>query len=166
MFPLRHPGAAFRRPPSSESAYGVEPREMFLLCLRKLFVEPRNECPMEPPSQWMRHASVGLVVWPNKGPFARPLKLYPPPLRPLVGLPQWLVSWHSILLRCLGPSLIGQFFPRQRSFQPQRSNPHCLLSFAGLPSGLLASDIFTWPTCSMRLRPRLRPWHLMPLQTL
>jgi hypothetical protein len=43
--------AAFRRPPSSESAYGVRPREMSLLCLRNLFVEPRNKCPMEPPCQ-------------------------------------------------------------------------------------------------------------------
>jgi hypothetical protein len=51
MFPLRHPRAAFRRPPSSESACGVGPREMSLPCLRKLFVEPRNECQMEPPSQ-------------------------------------------------------------------------------------------------------------------
>jgi Reverse transcriptase (RNA-dependent DNA polymerase) len=142
-----------------------------LLCLRKLFVEPRNECPLEPPSQWIRHASAGLVVWPDIVPFERPPKLSPAPLRPLVGLPQWLVSWRSILLPCLGPSLTGQFFHRQRPSQPQRSNPHCLASSAGPPRGLLASVILTWPTCSMRLRPRLRPWHLMPwhlmpLQTL
>jgi hypothetical protein len=158
--------AAFRRPLSSGNASGVGPRETYLLCLRKLFVEPRDECSMEPPSQWIRHASAGLVVWPDKEPFERPLKLYPAPLRPLVGLPQWLVSWRSILLPCLGPSLTGQFFHRQRSSQPQRSNPHCLVSSAGPPWGLLASAILTWPTCSMHLRPRLRPWHLMPLPTL
>jgi hypothetical protein len=166
MFPLRHPGATFRRPPSSENASGVGPREMCLLCLRKLFVEQRNECPMEPPSQRIRHASAGLVVWPDKEPFEKPLKLYPAPIRPLVGLTQGLVSWRSILLPCLGPSLTGQIFHRQSSSQHQRSNPHCLVSSAGPPRGLLASAILTWPTCSMRLRPRLRPWHLMPLPTL
>jgi hypothetical protein len=71
-----------------------------------------------------------------------------------------------ILLPYLGPSLTGQFFHRQRSFQPQRSNPHSLVSSAGPPRGLLVSAILAWPTCSMRLRPRLRPWHLMPLPTL
>jgi hypothetical protein len=72
----------------------------------------------------------------------------------------------GLLLPCLGPSLTDQFFHRQRSFQHQRSNPHCLVSSAGPPRGLLASAILIWPTCSMRLRPRLRPWHLMPLRTL
>jgi hypothetical protein len=106
------------------------------------------------------------VVWLDKEPFARPLKLYPAPLRSLLGLPQWLVSWRSTLLQCLGPSLTGQFFHRQRSFQPKRSIPHCLDSSAGPPRGPLVSDILTWQACSMRLRPRLRPWYLMPLPTL
>jgi hypothetical protein len=155
MFPLRHPGAAFRRQPSSGNAYGVGPRERHLLCLRKLFVEPRNECPMEPPSHWIRHASAGLVVWRDKEPFERPLKLYPTPLRPLVGLPQWLVPWRYILLPCMGPSLTGQFFHRQRSFSLRGRIRIFLASSAGPPRGLLASDIVTWPTCSMRLRPRM-----------
>jgi hypothetical protein len=93
--------AAFRRPPSSESAYGIGPRDMALLCFRKLFVEPYNEGPIEPPSQWIRHAFAGIVVWPDKGPFARPLKIYPGLLRPLLGLPQWLAFWRSVLLQCL-----------------------------------------------------------------
>jgi hypothetical protein len=71
----------------------------------------------------------------RQGAFERPLKLYTAPLRPPVGLPQWLVSWRSILLPCLGPFLTGQFFHRQRSCQPQRSNPYTLVSTAGPPRG-------------------------------
>jgi hypothetical protein len=135
MFPLRHPGVAFRRLPSSESVYGVGPRLISLLCLRNPSVEPRSECPMEPLPLWIQRATAGLVVWPDKEPFERLIMLFQAPLGPLVDPQQWLVSRRSILPQCPGPSLTGQFFNCPPSFRPQRSNPYYLVFFHGSAPG-------------------------------
>jgi hypothetical protein len=102
LCPLRRPEAAFRRQPSSEGAYGVEPLERSLLFMRKLFVEPPSERPVKPPPQWTRRASAGLAVWPNKELFARRFKLYPVPLRSRMGPAMWLVSRRLIPPLCPG----------------------------------------------------------------